>query len=85
MVSIKPIPTATVPVIKLKVDMSFFIPSVTARVDVDISFDWKATNASNGLTTLVMTKEMLKTHRHMQKLVLVIKHFLALNKLNSAY
>ena len=28
---------------------------------------------------------MLNTHRHMQPLVLVIKHFLALNKLNSAY
>ena len=39
--------------------MFYFNPSVTAKVDVDISFDSSTLNPQNGVATMKMTKELL--------------------------
>ena len=57
--NIKAIPTARVPVIKLQIDMCYFNPLVTAKVDIDISFDSSILNPKNGVATMKMTKELL--------------------------
>ena len=82
------IDTASVPLIKLQVDSNLLYSTETGVLKVDISFDGFRGNSAIphiGLASAAYVNELLRADHRLRSLVLVLKHLLVVNDLNSAY
>ena len=80
----QPIPTASVPVVKLTVDTGYF-SGVPDTLKVDITIEDEIEGSCAGLASLFLTRELLILYPYLQPIVLVIKQLLANNSLNIPY
>ena len=86
-VSVQPIPTATVPVVKLTVDPLCFGGEFSEELKVDITFENPEDQEKRhiGLAAVRWVKQLLQAFPFVQECVLVLKQVLYLKQLNSAY
>lgn len=83
-VSCKKIITATIPVVKLETDLLMYSGS-SSKVMIDITFLHFAEGYHLGLEAIAFTRDFMIQFPHIQYLAIVLKTFLYLNDLNSAY
>lgn len=85
--SVQPIPTATVPVVKLTVDPLYFGGEFSEQLKVDITFENPGNEERRhiGLAAVKWVKQLLQECPYAQECILALKQALYLRKLNSAY
>lgn len=85
--SAQPIPTATVPVVKLTVDPLCFGGEFSEQLKVDITFENPENEEKRhiGLAAVKWVKQLLQECPYAQECILALKQALCLRKLNSAY
>ena len=76
--------TATIPVVKLEVDLLYF-SGFSSKVNIDITFVDFAEGCHFGLEAISFTRDLLILFPHIQYITIVLKHFLYTHKLNSVY
>lgn len=80
----QPIPTASVPVVKLTVDTGYF-SGIQDHLKVDITIEDEIEGSCAGLASLFLTREVLILYPYLQPIVLIIKQLLVNSSLNIAY
>lgn len=85
--AVQPIPTATVPVVKLTVDPQYFGGEFREQLKVDITFESQEDEERRhiGLAAVKWVKQLLQDYPYAQECILALKQVLYQRRLNSAY
>ena len=85
--AVQPIPTATVPVVKLTVDPQCFGGDFREQLKVDITFETQedVERRHIGLAAVKWVKQLLQDYPYAQECILALKQVLYQRRLNSAY